>query len=135
MWVQILFVQGNISRFKYFLQFSTHIPLGTTLSTDKTRVYIICFAHMPYAVSLFAKKNTLGCTHPLLFIMPSYKFLKKQIRINLVKLTVHWCKSSLSHSSFAHLAFSQSSQGKRVSCSLYGKICNLCLPVYEQVLG
>ena len=81
------------------------------------------------------KQQKLSTAHIVLFIIPSYIFLKTQIRIKLVKLTMQWPKSSRSRSSFSHLAFSQSSEGKRVSYSSYGKICNLCLPVYERVSG
>lgn len=81
-----------------------------------------------------SQARTLFTAH-IFFQIPSYIFLKTQIRIKLAKLTIQWPKSSRRRSSSSHLAFSPSSEGKRVNFSSYGKICNLCLPVYERVLG
>lgn len=140
LWVWMLYLdlfrQYFLSNSSCSFRCKTHIPRRKTWSevTNTKRYTISCFLLYRHMVFHFSRTWTIS-TALILFTIPSYIFLRAQIRIKLVKLTMQWPKSSLSHSSFSHLAFSQSSEGKHVSYSSYGKICNLCLPVYERVFG
>lgn len=84
-----------------------------------------------YVLSFLPTKNTFHC----IYIIPNtFLCILENTNQTKVKESDHAVTQKVTQP-FLLLAFSQSFEGKRVSYSSYGKICNLCLPVYERLLG
>lgn len=123
---------GNISFQIVFARFRyrNHIPWGNTESMV-TKSLISWYSTVGF--SPIWSRNTLHCTH---IIHNALLYILENTNQNKVSETDHAVTQKLSQPFLLlQFAFFQSSEGTSVSYSSYDKICNLCLPVYEWVLG
>lgn len=105
-------------------------------SVTKTNYYSVSyFCFLLHMLFRFSRARTLSTAHIQYYSQYiTLLYILENTNQNKVSETDHAVTQKLSLVCLSH-ALSQSFEGKCVSYCSYGKICNLCLPVYERVLG
>lgn len=121
---------GNISHTKLILR------RKQKSSVTKTNYYSVSyFCFLLHMLFRFSRARTLSTAHIQYYSQYiTLLYILENTNQNKVSETDHAVTQKLSLVCLSH-ALSQSFEGKCVSYCSYGKICNLCLPVYERVLG